>query len=171
MTTIARTLVSVPQRSAKETWDIMLDLIAPDTASVARMELAAVAGVACSCISDEALADDAIVVHGVGPRLRIYALYGDDAVDGERASESPLSWVPTDGDWRMSIPCLEDDLVWVQAKLAKSSSRVTARPLGTVAADDQADDAYDGTASFRPTNMVRASESVDAVDLERFFRR
>jgi hypothetical protein len=108
-------------------------LIAPDNNSPARRELAAVAGVACSCISDETLADDPLVVHGVGPQLRVYALYNDDAVDAERANESALSWVPTDGDWRMSIPCLKDDLEWVLRKLAKASTRVTAREVGAPA--------------------------------------
>jgi hypothetical protein len=79
MSVVARTFVSVPERSAVETWSRIVELIAPNHHSAARKELATVAGVACSCISDEALADDPIVVHGVGPRLRIYALYGDDA--------------------------------------------------------------------------------------------
>jgi hypothetical protein len=171
MTTIARTLVSVPQRSSKQTWDVIVDLVAPDTCSAARKELAMVAGVACSCISDEALADDAIVVHGVGPRLRVYALYGDDALDGERASESSLSWVPTDGDWRMSIPCLEDDLAWVRAKLAKTSSRVTARVIGAVEADDHDEAASQDAARVQKTRTTYVSDNFDAVDLEHFFRR
>lgn len=145
MTVVARTFLSVPERSATETWERIVALIAPDPGSPARRELSAVAGVACSCIADEALAEDPLVVHGVGPRLRVYALYGDDAVDQERAEESALSWVPTDGDWRMSIPCLADDLAWVRSKLAKAATRVTARELGTMVEGD--DEKGRGTAS------------------------
>ncbi len=161
MTTVARTFISVPQRSASETWEAIVALIAPDSNSAARSELSAVAGVACSCIADEALAGDPIVVYGVGPRLRVYAVYGDDAVDGEGANESALSWVPTDGDWRLSLPCPSDDLAWVQSKLAKASKRVTARELGA-AIDDE-----DGDRSA----SVRAADSGVAVDLSSFLRR
>lgn len=162
MSIVARTVVSVPERSATDTWETIVRLIAPDNGSAARRELAAVAGIACSCISDEALSEDPIVVHGVGPRLRVYALYGDDAVDGERANESALSWVPTDGDWRMSIPCLEDDLAWVQTKLAKSSRRVAARVLGAEVAGD---DEEQGRGGARP------NAAAPSVDLDAFFRR
>ena len=162
MTTVARTFVSVPERSSADTWARIVELIAPDNDSPARRELAAVAGVACSCISDEALAADPLVVHGVGPQLRVYALYGDDAVDGERANESALGWVPTDGDWRMSIPCLKDDLEWVRKRLAKSSSRVTAREPGAFAESGE-----DGN---RGLGALENNEEPD-VDLGAFFRR
>lgn len=163
MTTVARAFVSVPQRSASATWDAIVDLIAPDTTSPARRELAAVAGVACSCIADEALADDALVVHGAGPRLRVYALYGDDAIDGDGANESPLSFVPTGGDWRMSIPCLPEDLTWVQRSLAASSIRVTARPVGEPLAEDSRED--------RKEAIRRDTAAPLAVDVNAFFRR
>lgn len=161
MTVVRRSFVSIPQRSATETWDRIVALIAPDSSSSASRELAAVAGVACSCIADESLADEALVVYGVGPRLRIYALYGDDAVDGEGANESTLSWVPTDGNWHMSIPCLPDDLAWVRAKLAKSSTRVTARALGAAVEGDEEE-----------TDRAAATQrgAAPMVDLDAFFR-
>lgn len=162
MTTVSRTIAAIPERSAGDTWDRIVEMIAPDPGSASRTELAAVAGIACSCITDEAIADDALVVHGSGPRLRIYALYGDDAVEGDRANESPLSWVPTEGDWRMSIPCLADDLAWIQAKLARSSTRVTARELGAPNEGDEESDA-------RSPNTHRAATPV--VDIDAFFRR
>jgi hypothetical protein len=160
VTVVARTFVSVPVRSATHTWQCIVALVAPDPKSPARRELAAVAGVACSCIADEALVE-ALVVHGVGPRLRVYALYGDDAVEGENANESALSWVPTDGDWRMSLPCLSDDLAWVQGKLAKASARVTARALGAVV--DGEDDGDERAPAWDCGEPV--------VDLDAFFRR
>lgn len=162
MTVVARSFIAVPERSATETWNRIVELIAPDASSIAREELAAVAGVACSCISDEALADDALVVHGSGPRLRIFALYGDDAIEGDRANESPLSWVPTDGDWRMSIPCLHDDLAWVQAKLARSSTRVSARGPGA---------SVDGAEEGDDRSSIAAGGVGPVVDVNAFFRR
>ncbi len=162
MTVVARTFISVPARSATETWERIVALIAPDPGSPARCELAAVAGVACSCIADESLADDPLVVHGVGPRLRVYALYGDDAVEGEGSNESALSWVPTEGDWRMSLPCLADDLGWVKAKLAKVSTRVTARQVGT---------AVEGDEEGKGNAAADRRDVAPAVDMDAFFRR
>ena len=163
MTVVARTLVSRPERSATDTWEQIVALIAPDVGSAARSELGAVAGAVCSCIADQALADDPLVVYGVGPRLRVYALYGDDAVEGERANDSALSWVPTAGDWRMSIPCLADDLAWLQSKLAKVSRRVTARALGTAVAGDE--DEREGARA-----MSAPGDAPPTVDLNAFFR-
>lgn len=164
MTIVARTFRSVPQRSASATWDAIVDLVAPDQKSPARRELAAVAGVACSCIADEALADDALVVHGAGPRVRVYALYGEDAIEGEGANESPLSFVPTDGDWRMSIPCLPDDLLWVQRSLAASSTRVTARSVGEALGEEEEEE-------DRKSTKGSGAPAPFAVDRDAFFRR
>lgn len=163
MTVVARTLICIPERSASATWEQIVRLIAPDVRSLARRELGAVAGVACNCITDETLAEDALVVCGVGPRLRIYALYGDDALEGDGANESPLSYVPTDGDWHMSIPCLPDDLPWVQRSLAATSRHVTARALG----DDVEVDADGGNGS----SPTRSSVFPVNVDRDAFFRR
>ena len=162
MSLVARILISVPERSATETWNRVVEIIAPDEGSPSRRELAAVSGVACSCISDEALADDPLVVYGAGPRLHLYALHGDDAVEGERANESALSWVPTDGDWHMSIPCRADDLAWVRSKLASASTRVTAREVGTSVEGDE-----------RDTRRAAAepARTPQSVNLNAFFRR
>jgi hypothetical protein len=98
--------------------------------SAARSELESIAGVACSSIASEALKDDAVVVQGAGPRVRVYCVFGDDAVSREAVNEDALAKAPTAGDWTLSLPCNADDLAWSQAALAKLSSRVTARSVG-----------------------------------------
>jgi hypothetical protein len=40
-----------------------------------------------SLIAAEAMRDSPIVVHGVGPRLRVYCLYDDEAILGEGVSD------------------------------------------------------------------------------------
>lgn len=162
MTVVARWFISIPERSATATWERIVRLIAPDARSAPRRDLDAVAGVACSCITDEALAHDPLVVYGVGPRVRIYALYGDDSVEGDSANESPLSFVPTDGDWHMSIPCLPDDLQWVERSLKAVSGRVTARSLGTTVDADGGEDRF---------SVTDAKAVPYAVDRDAFFRR
>jgi hypothetical protein len=71
--------------------------------------------------------------------LRIYAVYGDDAICGEGVREDPLSFDPTDGDWRMSLPCPAHDLAWVERSLARVSSRVRARALGESVSGEEDD--------------------------------
>ena len=127
---VARRVASTPTRTASGTWSRIVELLAPDPTSPARIELAAAAGVACSSISSEAPKGDPFVVFGVGPRVRIYCVFGDDAITGDGVNDDALLNVPTAGDWAMSIPCLPEDLKWSQAQLAAVSSRITARALG-----------------------------------------
>lgn len=137
MTIVSRTFASVPARSAQGTWDAIVDLIVPSSASPARRELGEVAGVACSIIAGEMRAP--IVVYGAGPRLRIYCVYGDDAIEGSAVDEEPLSFIPTDGEWRMSLPCPAEELPWVRRNLARSR-RVSARDESEGPAVEQEDD-------------------------------
>jgi hypothetical protein len=166
MTVIARTFASIPTRSASETWEAIVDLVAPDTKSAARRELDAVAGTASSCIADEALESDPLVVYGSGPRLRVYALYGDAAIEGDAANESPLSFVPTEGDWHMSIPCLSEDLDWVERSLKAVSRHVRARAQG-----EQLEEDRDGARSAGTSVARNDTAAPLLVNRDAFFRR
>lgn len=128
MSTVAsRSFRSTPQRDALQTWTAIVALLTQGKTGAARTELLAVAGVAASVIADQAPKDAAIVVTCDGPRTRIYCLYDDDAIEGSDANEDALGFDPLKGDWRVSLPCLADDLAWVQGALKQHSSRVTAR--------------------------------------------
>lgn len=136
MTVIARRVISDPERLATTTWNIIVDLLVPEEDDLARVELLSVAGIACSLISSEAMKDSPIVVYGSGPRVRIYCLYGEDAITGEDANEAKLVSSPVNGDWYMSLPCPESELDWVQQALSKKSTRITVRDLNTAVVDD-----------------------------------
>ena len=138
MTVVARRVAATPARSASEAWSIVVNLIAP-AGSSARAELEGIAGVASCIIAEEAMNSDACVVYGVGPRLRVYCVYNDAAIAGEGTHEAPLTFCPTDGDWRMSLPCPADDLDWVQKALAERTTRVVARKAGTDIEEEEAD--------------------------------
>ena len=131
MTVVARRINASPVRTASEVWQVIAALIAPSEASEARAELRAVTGVACSLIAAEAMKSAPIVVWGVGPRVRIYCLYDEDAMAGDQANENALPADVTAGNWTMSLPCPADDLKWVQIALAKHSIRITARDMAT----------------------------------------
>lgn len=103
MTVIARRIISVPERTATQTWEVISRILAPDAASAGGKELCLVAGVACSLITREAMTSP-IVLHGTGPRVRIYCLYNEAAVEGDDASEAKLPFDATSGDWALSLP-------------------------------------------------------------------
>ena len=128
MSTVAsRTFASTPKRDAAATWAAIVDLLTLGRTGPARNELLAVSGVAASIIADQAPKDAPIVVTCDGPRTRIYCFYDDDAIEGSDANEDALGFDPLSGDWQVSLPCLKDDLSWVQGALKKHSTRVTAR--------------------------------------------
>lgn len=129
-TVVSRRVASTPARTASDTWKRIVEILAPDSNSAARKELESVAGVACSSIASEALKNDGVVVQGSGPRVRVYCVFGDDAVSGDGVDEDALAKSPTAGDWSLSLPCNADDLKWSQAALAKLSTRITARSVG-----------------------------------------
>jgi hypothetical protein len=126
-TVVRRTFRSSPHRDAHDTWRAIVDLLTQGRAGEARTALMAIAGIAASVIADQAPQEAAIVVTCDGPRTRIYCLYDDDAIDGADANENALGFDPLKGDWHLSLPCLADDLGWVQAALKKHGTRVTAR--------------------------------------------
>ncbi len=138
MTVVARKFISVPVRSARETWRAICGILAADSNSAAARELLSVSGVASSLIAREAMTSP-IVVHGSGPRVRIYCLYHADAIDGDDSNESDLIFDATDGDWKMSLPCPTDDLDWVRAELAGKTKRITARDSETKLDEEDSD--------------------------------
>ncbi|MEN2976013.1 hypothetical protein P7L78_16320 [Tistrella bauzanensis] len=149
MSTVAsRTFKSTPERDASRTWTAIVDLLTQGNAGDARTELLAVSGVAASVISDQAPKYAAITVTCDGPRTRIYCLYDDDAIEGSGANEDALGFDPLKGDWRVSLPCLADDLAWVQGALKKHSTRITARDL------DAAVSSADGAATAKSQTLV-----------------
>ena len=130
VTVITRFFASTPQRTDGATWTAIISILAPDKRSSAYVELEKVAGVASALIASESPANDGIYVYGNGPQVRVYCLFGDDAVSGDGANEDALAESPTQGDWRMSLPCLAEDLDWTQKKLKSLSSRIAARAVG-----------------------------------------
>lgn len=140
MTVVARRFRSIPERSALDTWRAITELLTPAANSTARKDLDDVAGIASSLIARESMKDSAIVVYGSGPRVRIYCLYGEDAITGDDASEQSLASDVMTGNWHLSLPCPADDLEWVQSALKKKGTRISARDL-----DSDVDDGSEQT--------------------------
>lgn len=136
---VARCFASVPARSADATWTAIVEMLTRGQSGTDRDELLAVIGTASSLIVDQAPKDVAIIVTCEGPRTRIRCIYDENAVSGSGVNESALGFDPLAGEWAMSLPCPAEDLSWVQASLARHSTRVTARDLAdTGQAKDEA---------------------------------
>ena len=154
---IARRVASTPTRTATQTWATIVELVAPSPNSPARKELALAAGVACSSISSEATKDAAVVIWGGGPRVRVYCMFDDDAITQDDVNEEPLPKSPTEGDWRMSIPCRPEDVAWSRANLANVTSRVTARSMDEDVADEESKAAVAASPmSINPSEFMKS---------------
>lgn len=155
MTTAARKITSIPVRFATDTWQHILDLVAP-TNEAARTELAGVTGLAASLITREAMRASPIIVAGDGPQLRIYCVYGEEAVAGDQANEAALPASPAEkGAWTMSLPCPTDDLNWVRASLKKRSTRITARDVAETALPEPEEETRASNATINVESFLR----------------
>lgn len=150
MTVLARKVAATPVRLATDTWQRIIDMVAP-TNSDARAELAGVVGIVSALITEQAMKPSPIIVSGDGPQARIYCLYGDDAVEGSKTNEAAIPGSPVEngGDWKLSLPCPSEDLVWVRASLKKRSTRITARDMSETRLAEESEEAE--TSSGTPT--------------------
>jgi hypothetical protein len=124
ITRVRRSFAASPVRTGMATWEAIVDVVAPE-GSCGRVELIALDGIAASLIAAEAWRSSPLIVAGVGPQLRIYCLHGEDAIVGDDINEDSLAWSPTDGDWKMEMPCPPEDIEWLSAAAAEVTSRVT----------------------------------------------
>ncbi len=147
-TVAARAFASSPARAADETWSAIVDLLTRGSAGAKRDELCSVAGTASSLIADQAPESAPIVVMCDGPRTRVRCVYDENAIDGTGINEEPLGFDPLKGDWKLSLPCPDEDLSWVQASLARHSERITARALSESVKASAAESAVTFGAAF-----------------------
>lgn len=128
MSVVARRFSSSPVRIPSATWEAIINVITVDS-SDAKTQLNSIAGIVSSLIADETPLKDAITIIGSGPRVRIYCLYGDDAISDE-SNESTLSFNPFNSEWEIYFPVNEADLNWVTKALKENNSRFKTYKIG-----------------------------------------
>lgn len=144
---VRRDVSSIPFCSAGDTWQRIIDLVTgPGSKDV--QQLKAAAGVMGSIITDGHPASRAIILEGVGPQLRVYCRFGQQAIE-EGGKVDSLSWNPTAGDWTMHVPCDEENIDWVKESLAESLPRIK---VFDVAEADRAEE--DKTAGAAKSNGI-----------------
>jgi hypothetical protein len=99
------------------------------------------AGVMGSIITDEHLANRALIVEGVGPQLRVYCRYGMKAIE-EGGDVDSLTWNPTAGDWTMYVPCDSENMAWVRASLSATSPRIKVFDIDAPETHEEVNDVY-----------------------------
>jgi hypothetical protein len=137
---VRREIASVPLRTAGETWQAIVDLITGDGSTDAGT-LKTAASVMESLIVDEHPASCPIVVKGEGPRLVIYLLYNEAAMEAGKDID-PLTWNPTGGpEWQMTAPSEAGDVGWMNSTLKSRAPRITVHDAAVSPVDaDEADD-------------------------------
>lgn len=130
---VRRDIASIPKRSAAQTWKVIADLIT-GSGSVDAATLTAATSVMESLITDEHPAKVPIVVKGVGSRLVIYCLFGEDAMDADMDVER-LNWNPTAGNWSMTAPTDAGDIDWMNNTLKDRAPRIKVHDVSAPADD------------------------------------
>ena len=108
MSTVARRFLASPVRLTSDTWKRISALICQNNSS-ASTEFEKVAGLASCILNDGIFADNPVVVKNEGPRLRVYCLYGEDALSGDDKNEDSLTWRPTEKEWHVFLPCSAEE--------------------------------------------------------------
>lgn len=138
MSIVARKFNASPARLASETWAAIAKLVC-DGDKNALAEFTAVTGIGSSLLNDQLFESNPMVVISKGPRLRIYCLYGEDAISGEDANEESLSWNPTEEKWHAFLPCTDGELKEIKKALRSKSTKFSAYDVDVGLPEDAKD--------------------------------
>lgn len=143
---VRRDIASVPVRSAKETWRAIIDLVTGE-GSVDRQQLDAASSILEAIIADEIAAKVPIVFKGSGPRVLIYCLYNEEAMEAGRDIDA-LASNPTAGDWRATAPCEAEDVDWMNKSLKSRAQRITVHDADKPPADEESEESGQAAKAF-----------------------
>jgi hypothetical protein len=132
---VRRDIASIPLRSGEETWAEYRKLVT-GAGSVDAGQFDAAATVMTSLITDEAFRDEPLTLSGVSHRLVVYLLHGHDALEAG-ANIDKLAWNPTAGDWKLFVPCPEEQLDWAKKTLAARAPRFVVLKPGEKVNEEQ----------------------------------
>lgn len=143
---VRRDIASIPKRSAKETWQAIVDIIT-GSGSVDAATLDAAASIMETTIADEHPSMAPIVVKGVGSRLVIYLAYGEDAMEADDAIDK-LTWNPTAGDWKITAPTDVADVAWMNKTLGERAPRISVHDVNLPSSEEVDDKSTSAEMTF-----------------------
>lgn len=132
---VRRDISSIPLRTAEGTWDTIVDLVTGEE-TVDGGQLTAAATVMASLITDEAFKDHPLTLTSVSHRLVIYLRHGAEAMEAG-ADVDKLTWNPTAGDWRLYVPCPDEEFGWAKKVLGERAPRLVVIKPGDAAGGDE----------------------------------
>jgi hypothetical protein len=100
-----------------------------------------------SLIADEHPAKVPIVFKGAGPRVVIYCLYNEDAMEAG-LDVDPLKDNPTAGDWRATAPSEDEDTDWMNKTLKDRAPRITVHDVNQPPEEEEGGKAPQAGADF-----------------------
>jgi hypothetical protein len=124
MSTVARRFLASPVRLSSAAWEAISRVICQGDERAAA-EFAKISGIASSLINDQIFKDNPLILKNEGPRLRVYCIYGEDAVSGDDKNEDSLSWKPTAKDWHAFLPCSDEEYSEMKGLLKVKSAKFT----------------------------------------------
>ena len=134
---VRRDIASIPLRSAVGTWTEYKKLVT-GAGSVDVGQFDAAASVITSLITDEGFKDEPLTLTGVSHRLVVYILHAHDALEAG-ANIDKLAWNPTAGDWKLFIPCPEEQYDWAKKTLATRAPRFVVLKPGEKVKEEEED--------------------------------
>jgi hypothetical protein len=153
MSTVARRFLASPARLSSDTWTAITKLVCKGQAN-ATSEFGKVSGIASALLNDELFKLHPFVVKNKGPRLRVYCIYGQDAIAGEGKNEDTLSWNPVADDWHAYIPCSQEEFKEVSALLKSKSANFSIYNIDKGLPDESAEsESKNKTANAQTTTV------------------
>lgn len=134
---VRRDIASIPLRSAADTWAEYKKLVT-GAGSVDVGQFDAATSVMTSLITDEAFKDEPLTLTGVSHRLVVYLLHGHDALEAG-ANIDKLAWNSTAGDWKLFVPCPEEQYGWAKKTLATRAPRLVVLKPGEKVKEEEED--------------------------------
>ena len=132
---VRRDISSIPLRTAEGTWDTIVDLVTGE-GTIDGDQFTLAATVIASLIADEAFQDYPLIMTGVSHRLVIYLRHGAEAMEAV-AGVDELIWNPTAGDWRLYVPCADEDFDWAKKVLGERAPRFVVIKPGDAVGEEQ----------------------------------
>ena len=143
---VRRDIASIPLRSAKETWRAIIDLVTGEgSTDVGQLEAAS--SIMESLIADEQPTKAPIVFKGSGPRVLIYLLFNEDAMEAGKDIDK-LNSNPTTSDWYVTAPCEAEDVNWMNNALKTRAPRLSVHDANKPAEDEVSESAESAAKSF-----------------------
>lgn len=155
-TVVKRVIASSPKRDAIATWHAIRDLLTQNKSEDAKIEFDRVSGIAAAIIAERTPSESPIVVTSNGPQTRIYCIYDEEAIDGSDANEELFGFYPLNGEWKVSLPCSEEDLGWVRSSLEAHSVRFVARSLGEPESSEKASTNISGELTLNAERFLKS---------------